>query len=369
MHTTIQRETLLRPLQLVAGMVDKRHTKPILANVLIRAATHGLTLTGTDLELEMVAFIPHDTADTVAVGAITVGARKLLDICRSLPEGAQMELRAEGEKLLVRSGRSRFNLSTLPAEEFPTVEGFRAVYTFSLARKALRTLVERTQFAMAQQDIRHYLNGLLLELTPEGIKTVATDGHRLALYDQPLPMAVSETLQVILPRKGVGELLRLLDDSSLAVEVRLGTNHICFNTGDLSLTSKLIDGRFPDYQRVLPKQSSKEVLVEREVFKGALQRVAILCNEKYRSVRMLVAPEKLVLQANNPEQEEVEEEVEAHYQGENVEIAFNVSYMQDAVGALTSSQVRLSLTDSASCCLVRSAENDHSKYIVMPMRL
>lgn len=366
MKFTIDRETLLKPLQAVAGIVERRQTLPILSNVLISVNGEKLSMTATDLEVEMVT---HNLSSTNEVGEFTLPARKFLDICRALPEKAMVEVVAEQERAVIRSGKSRFVLATLPAKDFPNLGAIKGAYGFTVSQKALKRVIERTQFAMAQQDVRYYLNGLMLELGKNRIRVVATDGHRLALCDLEAELKGADQQQVIIPRKGVIELARLLDDTETAVAISLGSNHIRFTTETLSFTSKLVDGRFPDYQHVVPQGGSHIVTAEREPLKQALVRASILSNEKYRSISFQMTKGSVRILARNPEQEEAEEEVAVDYKGKGLDIGFNASYMLDALSAVTTAQVRLSMTDANSCCLVEGVGDVSCKYVVMPMRL
>jgi len=365
MKFTIQRELFLRPLQLVCGVVERRQTLPILSNLLLNVEPERIFLTATDLEVEIVANLPLE--GKAEGGKTTIPARKLWDICRTLPEQAQIEISVQKERVTIRSGKSRFTLATLPSADFPSVDSISEAITFSLAQRQLKQAVEKTQFAMAQQDVRYYLNGLMLELATDRLTAVATDGHRLALCEIAASIDAREPRQAIVPRKGVVEMARLLADSDELVEVRLGSNHIQFSTAEVSFTSKLIDGRFPDYQSVLPKGGDKVVTAERAELKQALTRAAVLSNEKYRSIRFQLAPGVLRLHAHNPEQEEAEEELSVDYQGSELEIGFNSSYLLDTLGAMSEDKVQFILSDSNSSCLIQSAPE--SKYVVMPMRL
>ena len=338
---------------------------PILSNVLLVAKNGQLSVTATDLEVELVA---ETDVDVESGGEITVSGRKLLDICRALPESAVVSVSVSGEKLHVRSGRSKFALATLPAAEFPTVEEIKAAQTITVDQAVMSRLIEKTHFSMAQQDVRYYLNGMLLETGGKHLRTVATDGHRLALSQAELDGAELEEQQVIVPRKGVLELQRLLSGEG-SVDIVLGANHVRVQLEGIRFTSKLIDGRFPEYDRVIPQDSSNELSADREVLKGALQRTAILSNEKYRGIRLIIRDNGVVLQAHNPEQEEAEEELEVSYGGEDIEIGFNVNYLLDALGAVESDEVALSVVDSNSSCLIREPGNDDCKFVVMPMRL
>nr|WP_298136248.1 DNA polymerase III subunit beta [uncultured Pseudomonas sp.] len=367
MHFTIQREALLKPLQLVAGVVERRQTLPVLSNVLLVVEGQQLSLTGTDLEVELVGRV--DLEEPAEPGEITVPARKLMDICKSLPADVLIDIRIDEQKLLVKAGRSRFTLSTLPANDFPTVEEGPGSLTFSLVQSKLRRLIERTSFAMAQQDVRYYLNGMLLEVQTGLLRAVATDGHRLAMCSMDAAVEQVERHQVIVPRKGILELARLLTEQDGNVSIVLGQHHIRATTGEFTFTSKLVDGKFPDYERVLPRGGDKLVTADRQGLREAFSRTAILSNEKYRGIRLQLESGLLKIQANNPEQEEAEEEIAVDYSGSSLEIGFNVSYLLDVLGVMTTDQVRLILSDANSSALVQEAGNDDSAYVVMPMRL
>jgi DNA polymerase-3 subunit beta len=364
MKFSVAREALLKPLQAVIGVVERRQTMPILSNILLVTKDDQLSVTATDLEVELVA---QTEVETEAGGEITVSGRKLLDICRALPEGAVLNISASGEKLAVRAGRSRFNLATLPAAEFPVVEDIKAGQSISVSQAILGRLFDKTYFSMAQQDVRYYLNGLLLETGGGQLRAVATDGHRLALCQADVDGKLEEQ-QVIVPRKGVLELQRLMSGEG-DLNIELGSNHIRIQLDGIRFTSKLIDGRFPEYERVIPKESANELKADRGAFQGALQRTAILSNEKYRGIRLVIRDSGVILQAHNPEQEEAEEELEVEYTGEDIEIGFNVNYLLDALGAVEGDEVTLSVQDSNSSCLIRQPGSDDCKFVVMPMRL
>ncbi|MBD3738483.1 DNA polymerase III subunit beta [Stutzerimonas balearica] len=367
MHFTISREALLKPLQLVAGVVERRQTLPVLSNVLLVVEGQQLSLTGTDLEVELVGRVALE--DAAEPGEITVPARKLMDICKSLPADALIDVRLDEQKALIKSGRSRFTLSTLPASDFPTVEEGPGSLNFSVEQGKLRRLIERSGFAMAQQDVRYYLNGMLIEVSNGMLRAVATDGHRLAMCSMQAGIEQADRHQVIVPRKGILELARLLTDQDAQVNVVLGQHHIRATTGEFTFTSKLVDGKFPDYERVLPRGGDKLVIGDRQTLREAFSRTAILSNEKYRGIRLQLESGLLKIQANNPEQEEAEEEVVVDYSGAALEIGFNVSYLLDVLGVMTADQVRMMLSDSNSSALVQEADNDDSAYVVMPMRL
>lgn len=367
MKFTISRDALLKPLNLVAGVVERRQTLPILANVLMVLDGDRLALTGTDLEVELVGRVQLPVAGES--GEVTVPARKLVDICKSLPEGSNIEFTAQDSKVTVKSGRSRFTLATLPAREFPNVEDSMGTHQFTVKQGQLKRLIDRTGFAMAQQDVRYYLNGMLWEIKGKQMRVVATDGHRLALCTLPGKIEATDDTQVILPRKGVLELARLLLEDEADIAIVIGSNHIRATTNDFTFTSKLVDGKFPDYQRVLPRSPDKIVLGSRLELRQAFTRAAILSNEKYRGVRLKLTKNSLDIIANNPEQEEAEEAVPVDYQGDSLEVGFNVSYLLDVLGVLSGEQVKLSLSDPNSSALLEESDAGDSLYVVMPMRL
>ncbi len=365
MKFSAARDVLLKPLQAVIGVVERRQTMPILSNVLLVVKGNELAVTATDLEVELVA---QTEVNVEADGEITVSGRKLLDICRALPEGSELDVSLSGEKVSLRSGRSKFSLATLPAAEFPSVEDIKAGQTIRVDQDVLGRLIEKTHFSMAQQDVRYYLNGMLLETGGKHLRAVATDGHRLALCEADVGGSLDEQ-QVIVPRKGVLELQRLLGSDG-SVDLELGPNHVRIQLQGIRFTSKLIDGRFPEYERVIPQDSSNELTADREALRGALQRTAILSNEKYRGIRLIIRDSGVVMQAaHNPEQEEAEEELEVEYSGEDIEIGFNVNYLLDALGAVDGDEVKMSVLDGNSSCLIRQPGSDDSKFVVMPMRL
>lgn len=368
MKFSVQRETLLKPLQTIVGVVERRQTLPVLSNILVAVSSDQLSMTATDLEVEMIAKVTLENAEA---GDITIPARKIVDICRALPEGAMVNisLNTEKQRVTVQSGRSRFNLTTLPVTDFPGVDEITSQFEFNLPQNVLKRLIEKTSFAMAQQDVRYYLNGLLLEISQGMVRAVATDGHRLAMCTHKCDVSPSDTLQVIMPRKGVTELVKLLEDTDETVQIQVSANHIKIQLNEFVFTSKLIDGRFPDYERVIPKNSDKHVLANKETLRQALVRTSILSNEKYRGIRIRLSNALLQAQANNPEMEEAEEEIEVEYSGDELEIGFNVSYLLDALSAVVEDSVSLDLGDSNSSCVVRPKDDDTCTYVIMPMRL
>ncbi len=366
MKFSVQREVFLKPLLQVAGVVEKRQTLPVLANLLIQAKDGEVRLTGTDLEVELTArvSVPIDQE-----GETTVSARKLVDICKALPDGTTVDFDVSGEKATIRAGRSRFTLATLSASEFPFIDNVATSHSVSVAQGDLQRIIDRAAFAMANQDVRYYLNGLLLELRSGLLRAVATDGHRLAIADVETELSVDGTQQIIIPRKGVLELSRLLDVDGDPVTVEFGQNHLRVTLSDGVFTSKLIDGRFPDYESVVPLGADKIVEVDRSVVREALQRAAILSNEKFRGVRFELDPGKVRLVAHNPEQEEAVEEMEVDCEVSNLQVGFNVNYLLDALNALDGESVALCFKDANSSCLIKEQGSERARHVVMPLRL
>ena len=367
MKFTINREALLKPLQLVAGVVERRHTLPVLSNVLMVVEGDQLALTGTDLEVELVGRVAVEAG--AQAGEITVPARKLMDICKSLPENTLIEIKQDDQKVKVKAGRSRFTLSTLSANDFPNIDEEPGSVSFTIDQAGLRRLIDRTAFAMAQQDVRYYLNGMLLEVSQNCLRAVATDGHRLAMCSTEGDINQQEKHQVIVPRKGILEMARLLTEGGESVHITLGASHIRAKTGDFMFTSKLVDGKFPDYERVIPKGGNKIIVGDRQMLRQAFQRASILSNEKYRGIRLILSDGQLKVIANNPEQEEAEEELSLAYHGDSMEIGFNVSYLLDVLSVLSGDSVKLILSDPNSSALLEESEAGDSTYVVMPMRL
>lgn len=366
MRFSLQREVLLKPLAQVVNVVERRQTLPVLANLLARVDGDLLSLTGTDLEVEMVARTKVEDAQD---GETTIPARKLFEIVRALPDGSRVTISQTGDKISVQAGRSRFSLASLPANDFPALDEVDATERVKVGEAGLKELIERTAFAMAQQDVRYYLNGLLFDLRDSILRCVATDGHRLALCEAGLEAPVQTKRQIIVPRKGVLELQRLLEGGDRELELEMGRSHIRVKRDDVTFTSKLIDGRFPDYEAVIPIGADKEVKIDREALRASLQRAAILSNEKYRGVRVEVSPGQLKINAHNPEQEEAQEEVEADTKVDSLVIGFNVNYLLDALSALRDEHVVLQLRDANSSALLREAGSQKCRHVVMPLRL
>ncbi len=361
------RDNILMPLQSVCGIVEKRHTLPILSNVLIEKSGDQLTLLATDIEIQIKTHTAG--AGGTEKSAVTVGARKLQDILRSLPDSAEVSLELSDKRMQVRAGKSRFNLQTLPAEDYPRMaQADSEQARLQLTQKQFKRLISLVQYAMAQQDIRYYLNGLLLVVMGNEIRVVATDGHRLAYASEQLPESLPRT-EVILPRKTVIELSRLLADNDEALDIQLSPNQAIFRFGDIELVSKLIDGKFPDYERVIPQNHNKVITIPRTTLLQSLHRAAILTNEKFRGVRVVLAPGSLKIISSNADQEEAQEELEINYDAEALDIGFNVTYLLDVLNNVSNEAVEIRLADANSSALITLPGNDYFKYVVMPMRI
>lgn len=366
MKLQVGRNELLAALQSVIGVVERRQTLPVLANFLLETKDDELIVTGTDLEIELES---RARVQNIAPGRVTMPARKFFDICRGLPEGADITLESTGDRATLRSGKSRYSLSCLKADEFPAMGQVADGRKLVLKHSELKRLIERTQFAMAQQDVRYYLNGMLLEVNSKRIRTVTTDGHRLAMSEIVRDTGFNESVQIIVPRKAILELGRLLENGDEEVALSIAAGQLQADLDMVRLTTKLVDGRFPDYERVIPDSGDKRVQAKCETVKRALGRAAILSNEKFRGVRLHLEPGKLVLQTHNPEHDEAEDDLEVNYDGSPMEIGFNVNYLLDALGALSGDEFVMELKNADSSGLVYALEDQSSKYVVMPMRL
>ncbi|MEK6731363.1 MAG: DNA polymerase III subunit beta [Pseudomonadota bacterium] len=369
MSFSLSQGALLKPLQLVSGAVERRQTLPILSNILLSVTGNQLSLTATDLELELSSHVELEGESED--GSVTVSARKFLDICRTLPADEKIKFKMKNDRAILSTQKSKFILSTLSADEFPKVEEGNGQIAFSVAQKTLKNVLASTHFAIPQQDVRYYLNGMLFDLREDELRLIATDGHRLSLGSiDGLKLKKGNNAQVIVPRKGVMELMRLLNDSDDMIEFIIGSNHIYAMTSEFKFISKLIEGKFPDYTRVIPKKGDKVVEIDREILKQAFTRVAILSNEKYRGIRLFLSENVLRISANNPEQEEAEEDLLIEYNGGELEIGFNVNYLIDVCQAIESSTIKLIFADSNSSLLVEEDQELGSfTYVVMPMRL
>ena len=365
---TIERDRLLGPLQKVAAVVEKKQTLPILGNILLELKDGVLSVTGSDSEVQLQSQIPFESDAEDA--AITVTGRKLVDICRVLPEGAPIKLKTDGNKLVITSGKSRFSLATLPADEFPLMEQKPADTIFSVPQLLLRHLFGKTSFSMAQQDVRYYLNSSLLEINDQQLACVATDGHRLSCCRQMMPSSFNGRSQLLIPRKGVQELQRLLSDSDTLVEVAASNATIKITGQDFVFTSKLMEGKYPNYQDVIPKTKKIIIAIDRSALQSSLQRVAILSHEKFRGVRWQFEQNQLQITAHNPEQEWGEEVIAIDYSGPAFNVDFNVAYVLDILNAIDEPTITLSLSNEQSALLVEGEKQlDQSQYVVMPMQL
>ena len=363
------RDALLAPLQSVSGIVEKRHTLPILSNVLLEKKGEQLTLLATDIEIQITTTTHGAQGD--GDGAVTVGARKLQDILRSLPDTAEVSLMLEDKRLQVRAGKSRFTLQTLPAEDFPRMTlADGELKSLTVTQKQFRQLLGKTQFSMAAQDVRYYLNGLLLLVDGNELRAVATDGHRLAYASMPLEgEAMTPRQELILPRKTVLELSRLLSDNDEPLVIELAPNQVRFKFGQINLVSKLIDGKFPDYERVIPATLKNVVSLNRATLLQSMVRAAILTNEKFRGVRLVLSPGSMKIIAANSEQEEAQEEIEVDYSGDTIDVGFNVGYLLDVLNNSSVESVEWGFNDANSSALLTIPGNDRFKYVVMPMRI
>jgi DNA polymerase-3 subunit beta len=362
----IPRDALLKPLQAVSGIVERKHTLPILANVLLEQKDGHLNVTATDLEMQITAVA--DVAGKEGQ-ATTVGARKLQDLLRALPEDAQINVDATGSKMTVRAGRSRFNLQTLAASDYPRISvGHEQLQSLTLPQREFRALVKLAEFAMAQQDIRYYLNGMLLVVDKGSLQAVATDGHRLSWASLPIEGDYTRA-EVILPRKTVLELAKLLEDSDTPLTIDILSNQARFRFGNVELVSKVVDGKFPDFNRVIPTGHGKSIELDRATLLAALQRAAILSNEKFRGVRLVLGEDQLKIICTNSEQEEAEEELPVDYKGDGLDIGFNITYLLDVLSNVASEKVHFAFGDANSSALVTLPGRDDYKYVVMPMRI
>ena len=364
----INRDVLLKPLQAVSGIIERRHTLPILSNVLLLTSTDRLALVATDIEIEITASTPN--TDLLETQGITIGARKFLDILRALPDASEVSLSLLDKRLHIKSAKSRFNLQTLPAEDFPRLADAQDESTkFSLPQNLLNNLLRLVQYAMAQQDIRYYLNGLLMIVEDDHLRLVATDGHRLAFAAKQLPASNLDRQEVILPRKTVIELTKLLSDTADPVTITLSATQARFKFDDIQLVSKLVDGKFPDYTRVVPQNLPRTLQLPRIQLLQSLQRAAILATDKFRGVRCLLSDSTLKILCTNTEQEEAQEEISVDYKGESLDIGFNVGYLLDVLNNVDVPAIDLALGDSNSSALITIPGRDDFKYVVMPMRI
>ena len=366
MRFKASRDIILPAVSMIGSIVEKRQTLPILSNMLVRVSETSINLTATDLEVGINTAV---NVDTNSEGEFTLPARKFIDICKALPEGSVIDIEIAGDRAQIRSGRSKFTLGILSAADYPAIEISNAEYSFDIKEKDLKNLIDKTSFSMAQQDVRYYLNGMLIELGTNKIKAISTDGHRLALCEKNIAEGTIESRSFLLPRKAVMEIGRLLEYTDTEVTVELSSNLARFKVNNTIFTTKLIDGKFPDYERVIPKNCDKTAIINRESFRNALIRASILSSEKYKGIRVTVDDNLLKLQAHNPEQEEAEEELEVEYRNELMTIGFNVGYLLDILSAISTDTIAIDFADTNSSSIIRIPENSEVLYVVMPMRL
>lgn len=367
MKFTISRDQILAPLQQIVGVIEKRQTMAILSNVLVQVGKNNLTMTGSDTEIQIVSKLNLESA--VDDGEITVPARKFLDICRLLPSGVEIKFQLHDDKVKLTAGRSRFSLTTLPAEYYPQFNESQFDYRFVLNTGKFKKGLDKTMFCMANQDVRYYLNGLLLHISNSRLQMVASDGHRLAIFADDIGQATGYEARIILPRKAVQELSRLLDDTDEEMDIQFSSNHIKISYKNVVFSSKLIDAKFPDFSKVFNQTFMSPLLVQKQALRDALTRVAILSNEKYKGVTFDIAGNELKLSAHNPEHDEAEEEIIIDYQGQPLSISFNAQYMLDAVSNLDSEMAVIMIASNASTCFIEEPNRPLFKFIVMPMRI
>jgi len=366
MNIKIDRELLLTPLGNVSGIVEKRHALPILSNLLLESKQGNLRFTATDLEMQISTQVKTELSEEFQ---ITISAKKLFDITRALPESSKIDIQIEEAKVTVKAKKSRFNLQTLPPQDYPVMtKEVDGAIELKLSQKEFKALLKQVDFAMAQQDIRYYLNGLLIEVKEKNINIVGTDGHRLSFTSTSLNTPTQQA-QVIVPRKTIVELVKLLNDTEDPVEISFSKNQVGFKFSDINLITKVIDGKFPDYSRVIPEGHGNSFNINRSLLLDSMLRASILSNDKYRGIRMVIEGNNLKLVSNNSEHEQAEEELEINYKGDKIDIGFNVTYLIDVLTNIQSDQLTIAFNDSSSSCLVTIPNNEKYKYVVMPMRI
>ena len=366
MKFEVKREIILKPLQMVSGIVEKKQTQPILSNILLDLTPNKLTLTATDQEMEVIATLPVVSTDT---SSTTVPVRKFLDTCKTLDEESQIKFSLSNEKAVLTSNKTRFSLTTLSADDFPVIDSKSPLFNFYISQQKLKRLIDKSSFAMAIQDVRFYLNGLLFEINPSFVRVVSTDGHRLAVCSEVIDTGQTETQSIIIPRKAVMELSRILEDTDKNVEVVVGENYIQVIWDEMMFTSKLMDGQYPNYESVIPKNCDKVLVVKKHLIKQCLVRTSILSNEKYRGIKVEIGKNYLKASANNPDQEEAQDEISIDYDGGSIEMGFNVNYLIEAISSIDSDNVEFNFTDSDGSTLIKKPGEDNCLYVVMPMRL
>ncbi len=367
MKLTINRESLLPVLERATGVVEQKSTTPVLSNVLLSASDKGLRITGTDLDTEISGTI--DNTGIESSGSTTVSAKKLIDICKSLATDSIIEIELNNGTLSLSSGRSVFNLATLPADDFPVLDDISFATTMPFIENEFLNLINQTSYAMAQHDVRYYLNGMFMQTSNDKLTTVATDGHRLACCSLAMNNQ-DDDISIIIPRKGINELSRLLhSDTSTSIELQLSDNHIRLQKDNIRFTSKLIDGKYPDYQAAIPQSTLHTIELDRMQIKDTLSRVAILSNEKFRGVLLKLSSGLLTIKSDNPDRETAEDSIDINYSGEDFEVGFNVNYLLDAINNLSGETISFSLNSVESSTLIQSLDNPNSISVVMPVRL
>lgn len=367
MNIKIERSKLLPTLSLVSSVVEKRQTLPILANIYFGLGDGALNLVGTDLEVEISEVIQDVEGDD---GEFTVSTRKVLDICRGLPEDAVINFKSDGEKVLVTSGRSRYTLKTLPAQEYPRIKSGNWEERLKISQLSLKRLLDRTAFAMAVQDVRYYLNGVLFELGQKRLRAIATDGHRLAQSEEPIELASEDIRQVIVPRKAISEIMRFLDGSDeTEIQIEVSKNHMRLSRNSTTLITKLIDGKFPEFKGVLETELNVVVSTSRTEFIETLTRAAILTTDRFKGVKLQLSDNTLSVTANNPENEQALEELAVEYSGDSVETGYNVTYLIEASRVISGDTVVLHFQGNDGICILKHPEDEDSTWLIMPMRI
>ena len=366
MKFIIIKETLLTPLQQIVNVIEKRQTMPILANILLKIEDQQLVLTGTDLEIQIIAKVNISNA---VPGEITIPARKLLDICRLLPNAAEIKFALHVDKVKIVSGRSRFSLSTLPADDYPEFSATEMDCSFKINAGQLKKAFNKTMFCMANQDVRYYLNGLMLNISNKKLKLVASDGHRLSIYEDEIEQETGIEARIIIPKKGIIELSRLLENTAIDVDIQFSNSNIKILIDNLTFSAKLIDSKYPEFNKVFLQEFYDSITIERQSFKDALTRVAILANEKFKGISFAIDSESLVISTHNPEHEEAEEDLSIAYSGNPINIAFNSQYLLEAVSNLDSDNAVVTIASNSSSCIIEEPEIQKYKFIIMPMRL
>ena len=361
-----QRETLLAPLTQICGVVEKKGTLPVLSNVLLKTDNDQLLLTTSDLDVEMRS---ECVAEIIEPGEITVPAQKFLDICKALPDGSVLHFEFHEGKCLITSGKSKFSVSTLSAMEFPLIEDMETYQQVHIESADLKRMLKQTVFCMAVQDVRYFLNGLLFEVSHNKLRCVSADGHRLALSECDYVNDAEINKQILIPRKGVLELQKMIKDVDQVISLFVGNNHVKVQVEHIAMTSKLIDGKFPDYEAVIPLNMEKQFVADKETLRKSLLRVAILSNEQYKGVKFKISTDRLEIVGNNPDQEQAEDVINVSTDIEEIETAFNVNYLLEATNAFVDDEIQFSFKEATSSCLIKHPTRTDCRLVVMPLRI